>query len=165
MLQAILAFTLFVFFLSLLNMVVPLSARVNGKQWENQTYKQRFCSSFFPVVIVFILIMVVNDYRRTHTPSFVEEMLENGQIEYIITHNEKFEYADLLCEIKKDSSQEDICRIITDICKAREMGSDSLNVYYDGERYYVIMDDKVRIGKVTTSELRFGTLLVFTWSR
>ena len=164
MLKAILAFTACAFIFSLISMVIPLFEGGQSKRWENLSYKQRFCESFFLPVIFFLIFAAWTYYKDVYTPSSMEEMLESGEIQYFYPGNKGFEYADAVFEIKKDNSQEEICQIIEDICKEIKMGSDSLNVYYDGERYYVIMDDKVRIGKVTTSEKRFGTLLVFTWS-
>lgn len=63
---------------------------------------------------------------------------------------------------KKDAEQEDICDIISNICKELHKGSGAIYVYFVNEEF-IIMDNNVTIGNVTASEKKYGILLKFKW--
>lgn len=164
MLKVIIIFTLADICLSLVSIKIPLFRR-NSKRWEEETYLQRFCNSFFVPLIVFVFLVMINSYRDAASPSRAEKMLNNDEVKYyLISDVNKIGNADIVYEIKKGTGQEEICAIISSICKELNKGSDDVYAYYEKEEF-IIMDNGLYIGKAAISEIRYGTLLRFIWRK
>ena len=136
------------------------------KRWEQKSYIRRFCESFFPVLVVFMIGISVYYQRENNIPTGFEQMLIDGEAEYLAVFGEDYDGdADVAFEIKQGHSPDKICKIISSICREDYIrkDSDNLNVYADGEEY-VIMDGDVNIGKVTTVDRKFGVVLRFYWN-
>lgn len=104
--------------------------------------------------------------RENNIPTGFEQMLIDGEAEYLAVFGEDYDGdADVAFEIKQGHSPDKICKIISSICREDYIrkDSDNLNVYADGEEY-VIMDGDVNIGKVTTVDRKFGVVLRFYWN-
>ena len=136
------------------------------KKWEQKSYIRRFCECFFPVLVVFLIGLTLNYRHESNTPTGFEQMLIDGEAEYLAVFGEDYDGdADAAFEIKQGQSSDKICEIISSICREDYIhkGSDNLNVYAEGENY-VIMDGNVNVGKVTTIDRKFGVVLRFYWN-
>lgn len=173
MLQVIIIFIIADVILSLIYVKVPLFSQRymifrpgTVKRWEQKSYIRRFCECFFPVLAVFLIGISVNYHHEINSPTGYEQMLIDGEAEYLAVFGEDYDGdADAAFEIRQGHSHDEICKIISSICREDYIrkGSDHLNVYAEGEEY-VIMDGKVNIGKVTTFDRRFGVVLRFYWN-
>lgn len=163
MIKAIIGFALAALVLSLINMKIPLFHRRNVLRWEKQTCLQRFCSTFFPSLIVFVICVMIFSYRNTNSPSDMEQKLESGELNYyLVTDAEEIGEADIVFEIKKDSDSGAICKIIPTICKEYNLTEGTVRVSAENGEY-IIRENNVPIGNVTVSEKEFGLLLKFKW--
>lgn len=136
------------------------------KKWEQKSYIRRYCECFFPVLVVFLICISVNYYHENNTPTGFEQMLIDGEAEYLAVFGEDYDGdADAAFEIKQGQSSDKICEIISSICREDYIhkGNDNVNVYAEGGEY-VIMDGNVNIGKVTTIDRKFGVVLRFYWN-
>ena len=173
MLKVIMVFIIADVILSLLYVKIPfhtqryLAFRPDViKRWEQKSYIRRFCECFFPVLVVFMIGIFVNYQRENNSPTGYEQMLIDGEAEYLAVFGEDYDGdADAAFEIKQGHSPDKICKIIASICREDYINksSDNLNVYAEGEGY-VIMDGNVDIGNVTTVDRKFGVVLRFYWS-
>jgi hypothetical protein len=87
-----------------------------------------------------------------------EQMLMNGAKYCLVTDPKEIGDADFVYEIKSETSQEDICEIISDICKDLKKGNDSVySRYENGE--FIIISDNITIGRVDIYDKTTTTLL------
>lgn len=173
MLQVIIIFIIVDIILSLLYVKIPFFSQRymifrpgTVQKWEQKSYIQRFCECFFTALAVFIICISVNYHHEINSPTDYEQMLINGEAEYLAVFGEDYDGdADVAFEIKQGHSPDKICKIIASICSEDYIHKerDNLNVYAEGEAY-VIMDGNVNIGKVTTIERKFGVVLRFYWN-
>ena len=170
MIKVIIVFIIADLVLSLIYAKIPIFTRVwhfkRWERWEQKTYFQRFSESFFSVLIGFLICLAINHYHEVNNPTGFEQMLIDGDAEYLVVFGDEYVGdADLALEIKQGHSRDNICKIISKICKEDyiQKGSNALNVYTEGEAY-IIMDGTVKIGKVTTFDRKFGMVLRFYWN-
>ena len=170
MVKVIIVFIIADLVLSLIYAKVPLFTRFWNirrlERWEQKSYFRRFSESFFFVLIGFLVCLAINHYQEVNNPTGFEQMLIDGDAEYLVVFGEEYlGDADVALEIKQGHSPDKICKIISKICKEDyiQKGSDALNVYAD-EDEYVIMDGDKKIGKVTTFDRKFGVVLRFYWN-
>lgn len=137
MVKVIIVFTIADLVLSLIYAKIPLFTRVwRYKRWEQKTYFQRFSESFFSVLIGFLICLAINHYHEVNDPTGFEQMLIDGDAEYLVVFGEEYVGdADVALEIKQGHSRDDICKIISKICKEDyiQKGRNALNVYTEGE--------------------------------
>ncbi len=165
MVKVIIVFIIADFVLSFIRMYMPIFTW-NGKKWAEQSHFQRFSSRFFPILIVFLICFFINYYQEVNNPTSYEQMLIDGDAEYLVVFGEEYVGdADIAFEIKRGQNPEKICKIIARICKEDYVskGGNALNVSVEGEMY-VIMDGDVKIGIVTTIDRKFGEVLRFYWT-
>lgn len=163
MVKAIIAFVLADAGLSLISMRVPLFGH-HSKKWEKESYLQRFCNCFFLPLAIFLLCIVVMWYRDTKLPNPTERKLESKEIEYaLVTSVDEIGDADIVYEIRKESSADQICQIILSICQELNREKNSLYVNCEGNDF-IITENEIIIGRVTVSEKKYGLLLEFKWS-
>lgn len=172
MVKVIIVFIIADLVLSLIYAKVPLFTFTRfwhskrWERWEQKTYFQRFSESFFSFLIGFLICLAVNHYHEVNNPTGFEQMLIDGDAEYLVVFGEEYVGdADVALEIKQGHSPDKICKIISKICKEDyiQKGSDAQNVYTEGEAY-IIMDGDKKIGKVTTFDRKFGVVLRFYWN-
>ena len=173
MLQVIIIFIIVDIILSLLHVKIPFFSQRymifrpgTVQKWEHKSYIRRFCECFFPALAVFLICISVNYHHEKNSPTDYEQMLIDGEAEYLVVFGEDYDGdADVAFEIKQGYSPDKICKIISSICREDYIhrGSDNLNVYVDGEEY-AITDGNVNIGKVTSFDRKFGVVLRFYWN-
>ena len=98
MIKVIIGFAIGAAILSLLSMIVPFGVpATQQKKWENQTYLQRFCSTFLGPLIFFVLILGVLGYRENHLPDSIEQAIQRNEIEYaLVTDLDEIEGYDIV---------------------------------------------------------------------
>lgn len=164
MIKAIICFALVDMVLSLIATKIPLFRRRNSLRWERETPLQRFCNVFFLSLIIFVICVGVISWRESNSPSRLEKMLESGEEQYFLVSNvNEIGDADIVFEIKRDSTQKEICEMIPTICKEWGLTGDGVCVYPENEKF-IIMDNNVQIGSVTVAEKEFGLLLKIKWN-
>ena len=162
MVKAIIAFMLADACLALISIKVPLFRR-NSRKWEMESNVQRFCNCFFLPLVIFILCIIVNWYKDTMLPSTMERKLESKEIEYtLVTDIDEIGDSDLVYEIRKESSEDQIRITILDICKELYENNNNINVIYEANGY-TIAENKIIIGYVVVREKKYGLLLKFRW--
>lgn len=163
MIKMIIAFMIGDLLLSLLATKIPLFRR-NSKKWEQETHVQRFSTVFFLPLIVFIIIVMIQNYNASGSPSDYEKMLERGEMDYfLVTAASEIGNADIVYEIKKEAGQNEICEIISDICMELNKAGSGVYVYMENGEY-IIRDNEVSVGRVIVSEKEYGKLLKFMWA-
>lgn len=169
MVKVIVAFIIADFILSLIRVKIPIFTRY-GKKWEQKTYLQRFSEGFFPVLIVFLIALGINEYHEATTPNSIEQSLINNEQEYVFMYGiDEIEDADMVFEIKEGYSSAQICNLILKIMRDQSYKSivpdmsDNHDVAFENGEY-IIMDGDKNIGKVTTYDMKFGVLLKFYWN-
>jgi hypothetical protein len=142
---------------SLIQMKVPLFGR-NHKRWEKQNYIQRFSSVFFPIFIALVILFLFNEYKTAQSPTMNEQMLMNGTKYCLVTDLNEIGDADFAYEIKSETSQDNICEIISEICKDLKKGNDSVYARYENGEF-IIVSDNITIGRVDIYDKTTTTLL------
>lgn len=163
MIKVVIGFAIGAAILSLLSMIVPFGVpATQQKEWENQTYLQRFCGTFLGPLIFFVLILGVLTYRENHLPDSIEQAIQRNEIEYaLVTDLDEIEGYDIVYMINKDSKSEQITQIIQSICQDLEMGNGQLDVSYE-KNIYLIKKNGEDIGKVTVFKRKDVSLLKFS---
>lgn len=137
--------------------------RVDSKRWGKETGIQRFCKSFFPPLIVFLIIITAIEVKENTAISDAEKMLEQGESQYfLISDPEEIKGADLVYEVNRDLVPEEVCAIIEEIYKKILKESSNAKVTYNGNNYY-IKNNGILSGEVITSKKKYGMYLYFTW--
>lgn len=96
-------------------------------------------------------------------PSTMERKLESKEIEYtLVTDIDEIGDSDLVYEIRKESSEDQIRITILDICKELYENNNNINVIYEANGY-TIAENKIIIGYVVVREKKYGLLLKFRW--
>lgn len=162
MIKAFVAVVISCFLLSLLAMKIPIFRR-DSKRWKTETCKQRFCNCFFRPIIAFIVIMIISSYQEANAPTWFEEELESGEMEYYQIRDEsEVDNFDIVYEIQKGSDQERTCEMIETICRDLDKGSSKNKVYSENDGY-IIKENGAIVGIVAVFEKPHGILLKFNW--
>ena len=141
----------------LVQMKIPLFGR-HSKRWEEQNYAQRFGGIFFPTFIALVVIFLFNEYKTAQLPTLNEEMLMNGAEYCLVTDLNEIGDAGYAYEIKSGSSQEEICGIISSICKDLKRQDDFVNVRYENGEY-IIINNGITIGRAVINDKATTDLL------
>ena len=170
MLKVIGAYTIAAFFLSLINVKIPIFSRRYIYKWQEKTYLKRFCDTFFPAVIGFLILLGINEYKEATSPNIIEQSLINNEQEYVFMYGiDEIGDADMAFEIKQGYTSAQIRNLILKIIRDQSYKSivpnmsDSHDVSFENGEYIIIDGDK-NIGKVTTYDMKFGVLLKFYWN-
>lgn len=170
MIKVIVAYTIAALFLSLLNAKIPIFSWRYFYKWQEKTYLRRFCDTFFPAVIGFLILLGINEYREATRPNIIEQSLINNEQEYVFMYGiDEIEDADMAFEIKQGYTSAQIRNLVLKILRDQTYESivpdisDRLDVSYENGEY-IIMDGDGNIGKVTTYDMKFGVLLKFYWN-
>ncbi len=89
-----------------------------------------------------------------------EEILMNGAEYCLVTNANEIGDADFVYEIKRDKSEEDICAIISSICKSLKIGTGSVYVKYENGAF-VILNNNAIVGRAVTYDKSMTTLIRF----
>lgn len=157
MVNAIFGFLFVSIFVSLIQMKIPLFGR-NGKRWEKQNFVQRFCSTFFPIFFALVVLFLLNEYKTAQLPAMNEKMLMNGAEYCLVTDPNEIGDADFAYEIKRGRSQEDICEIISNICRDLKKGNGSAYARYENGEF-IIISSNITIGRAAIYDKTTTTLL------
>lgn len=170
MIKVIVAYTIAALFLSLLNAKIPIFSWRFFYKWQEKTYLRRFCDTFIPAVIGFLILLGINEYREATSPNIIEQSLINNEQEYVLMYGiDEIGDADMAFEIKQGYTSAQIRNLVLKILRDQTYESivpdisDRLDVSYENGEY-IIMDGDGNIGKVTTYDMKFGVLLKFYWN-
>ena len=157
MINTILWFLFISISVSLIQVKIPLFGR-NSKRWENQNYIQRFCTTFFPIFFALVILFLLNEYRTAQMPTMNEKMLMNGTEYCLVTDPNEIKDADFAYEIKRGRSQEDICKIISNICRDLKKGNGTAYARYENGEFFIISNN-ITIGQAAIYDKETTALL------
>lgn len=162
MFNVIIGFVMGVVILSLLSMIVPFGvSALHQKKWENQTYLQRFCSTFFGPLIFFVLCLGVFEYKESHLPDYMEQAVQRNEVEYaLVTDLNEIEGYDIVYMINKDIEPEQIIKIIQSICQDLGIENDQLDISYKNNIYLIVKNEE-KIGQASVFKRKHVSLLKF----